>query len=55
MDFLDPENPGGIQVKSTGDRWLTRCFIGVYFGFWWLLDSGWLPKKITLSLENLRA
>jgi len=44
-----------IQKKSTRDEWLTLCFIGVYCGLGWLLDSGWLPKKITLSLANLRA
>ena len=51
VDFWTPQNP----EKSTRDGWLTLCFIGVYCGLGWLLDSGWLPKKITLSLANLRA
>jgi hypothetical protein len=44
-----------IHAESTRNGWLTLCFIGIYCGLGWILDSGWLPKKITLSLANLRA
>ena len=44
-----------IHTESTRDKWLILCFINVYCGLGWLLDSEWTPKKITLSLANLRA